>query len=64
MCLLWERVPVVNVRAPFGVTTFLFLCAMMITFRAARLRSILLISGVTTVAIVVAFQYLAGIPLP
>lgn len=64
MCVLWDRVPLLNVHIPFVVTTFLFLCAMMITFQAARIRYVVIISVVATAIIVAAFQYLAEIPLP
>ena len=64
MCLFWEKIPWLNVRVPFWLTTFIFLNLMMITFRAARIRNILIISAIVSFLVVFFFSFLGRIPLP
>lgn len=64
MWLFWEKVPGLGLHVPFWLGTFLFLCAMMITFSKQKLLSIILISAVAAPLIDAAFRYLAKVPLP
>jgi Tripartite tricarboxylate transporter TctB family len=64
MCLFWEKIPWLNVRVPFWLTTFVFLNLMMITFRAAKIHNILIISAITSFLVVFFFSFLGRIPLP
>jgi hypothetical protein len=64
MCVFWERVPGTRVPAPFTVTTFLFLAAALGLFRAARPRTIFVISAATALLIDFVFRRLAQLPLP
>ena len=64
MCLFWERIPFLDIHVPFWLTTFVFLNLMMITFRAARIHNILIISAIVTLLTVFCFSYLARVPLP
>jgi hypothetical protein len=64
MVLSWEKVPLVNIYLPFWFTTFVFLCLMMITFKATKLLNIIIISALTALLIDFAFTNLAKVPLP
>jgi hypothetical protein len=64
MWLFWERIPFTRIRVPFWLGTFLFLVGMMTTFKAAKLKTILVISAVASFIIQISFGYFAGIPLP
>lgn len=64
MVLGWARVPLLNIYLPFWFTTFIFLCLMMITFRATKLLNIIIISALTSFLIDFAFTNLAQVPLP
>jgi hypothetical protein len=64
MCLFWEKIPFLDIHVPFWLTTFVFLNLMMITFRAAKIHNILIISAIVTFLTVFCFSYLARIPLP
>jgi len=56
--------PFTQVTIPFWASTSLFLAGMMVTFRAASLRAIVVISGLCTLSVYLIFGVLARIPLP
>ncbi|MFQ3620081.1 MAG: hypothetical protein SNJ78_03945 [Spirochaetales bacterium] len=64
MWVFWETVPFTRIRVPFWLSTFLFLFAMMKTFKATSTGKIVVISIVTSATAQFFFGYLAGIPLP
>ena len=64
MVAFWEYVPGTRIHIPFWMTTFIFLIAMMTTFKATKLKTIVVISAITTLIVEIAFKHLAQIPLP
>ena len=64
MVLCWEKVPVLNLYLPFWLTTFVFLCLMMLTFKATKPINIIVISAITSFLVDFAFTNLAQVPLP
>lgn len=59
-----RSIPGTAVTIPFWASTFLFLTLMMATFRAASLRSIVMIGGLCTLCVYLFFGVFAKIPLP
>ena len=64
MCLFWGKIPWFSIRVPFWLTTFVFLCLMMLTFKATKVYRILIISGLISVLTTLIFKFLVGVPLP
>ena len=61
---LGEPILGTGVVIPFWVLTFVFLVAMMATFRAAHIGTIIITSGLCTLLVTVIFAWFAKIPLP
>ncbi len=59
-----QPIPGSHVTVPFWISTLVFLVLMMVTFRAASLKSIVVISGLCTLSVYLIFDVLAKIPLP
>ena len=65
MIVLWNvRIPLYGRPIPFWLNTFFFLFLMMFTFRAAKLRTIVIISLVVAISLDYTFSHLLRVPLP
>ena len=61
---LGEPIPGTGVVIPFWILTFVFLVAMMATFRAAHIGTIVITSGLCILLVTVIFGWFAKVPLP
>lgn len=64
MVVFWENIPFTRIRIPFWLNTMIFMDMLMITFKSAKIRTIIIISAITSCSIHYVFEYLIGIPLP
>jgi hypothetical protein len=64
MCLFWERTPVLGLRVPFWLGTFVFLALLTLTFNRKHWPAILLGCAAATAIIDLSFRLLVRVPLP